>query len=212
MQHSEEKELMDRADAPPRLLEEDLNNLCTINQVLGAKRGIFKLLGATIEKNRMKEFSLLDVGTGSADIPVAIVRWARRRGLAARIVALDRHPFTAAIARRRAEKYPEIAIVRADGFAPPFAAASFDFVLASQVLHHFSEPEITALLRLWAGTARRALLVSDLVRHPLAYFGIKLLTSIFTTNEMTRTDAPLSVRRAFTVNEWRTIFRRAGVG
>src|SRR4051812_43485706 len=131
MQHSDEEELMDRPDAPPRLLEGDLNNLCTINQVLGAKRGIFKLLAATIEKDVMKDFSLLDVGTGSADIPVAIVRWARRRGLKARIVALDRHPLTATVARRRVEEYPEIAIVRADGFAPPFAAGSFDFVLAS---------------------------------------------------------------------------------
>jgi len=160
----------------------------------------------------MREFSLLDVGTGSADIPIAIVEWARRRGLAARIAALEPHPVTAAVARRRAADYPEIAIIRADGFMPPFKPGAFDFVLASQVLHHFSEDEITALLRVWAETARRALLVSDLVRHPLAYCGIKLLTVLFTMNEMTRVDAPLSVRRAFTVEEWCSLFRRAGVG
>ncbi|HEY6197400.1 MAG TPA: methyltransferase domain-containing protein [Candidatus Binatia bacterium] len=212
MQHSDEKELMDSPGASPRLLEADLGNLRTLNRVLGAKRGIFKFLAATLDPNGMKEFSLLDVGTGSADIPIAIVEWARKRGLAARIAALEPHPVTAAVARRRAADYPEIAIIRADGFVPPFKPGSFDFVLASQVLHHFSEDQITTLLRVWAETARRALLVSDLVRHPLAYCGIKLLTVLFTTNQMTRVDAPLSVRRAFTVEEWRSLFRRAGVG
>ncbi|HEY1268508.1 MAG TPA: methyltransferase domain-containing protein [Candidatus Binatia bacterium] len=212
MRHSEEKELMDSPGASPRLLEGDLGNLRALNRVLGAKRGIFKFLSATVEQNRMREFSLLDVGTGSADIPIAIVEWARKRGLAARIVALEAHPITAVVARRRVADYPEIAIVRADGFKPPFKPGAFDFVLASQVLHHFSEDEITALLRAWAETARRALLVSDLVRHPLAYVGIRLITILFTRNEMTRVDAPLSVRRAFTVDEWRNLFRRAGVG
>ena len=212
MRHSDEKELMDLAEAPRRVLEGDLHNLRTINRVLGARRGIFKLLAATLDKRGAKAFSLLDVGTGSADIPMAIVEWARKRGLAARIVALEPHAVTAAVARRRAADYPEIAVVRADGFMPPFKRGAFDFVLASQVLHHFSEAEITALLRVWAGIARRALLVGDLVRHPLAYCGIKLLTILFTTNAMTRVDAPLSVRRAFTVDEWRKIFRRAAVG
>src|SRR5690349_14672982 len=120
MRHSEQSELMDLPDVAPELLEGDLSNLRLLNRTLGAKRGIFKLLAATIERNRLREFSLLDVGTGSADIPVAIVDWARRRGVAARIVALERHPVTAAIAQRRAEAYPEIAIVRADACAPPF--------------------------------------------------------------------------------------------
>jgi SAM-dependent methyltransferase len=212
MKHSEESELMDRPGVSSRLLEGDLSNLRTLNRALGAKRGIFKFLAATIAKEGLREFSLLDVGTGSADIPVAIVQWARKKGLAARIVALERHPVTATVARRRAGDYPEIAIVRADAFAPPFAPGVFDFVLTSQVLHHFPEQKIPALLRLWATLARRALLVSDLIRHPLAYCGIKVLTTIFTRNAITRTDAPLSVRRAFTVDEWREIFRRAGVG
>jgi len=212
MRHSEQSELMDEPGVPAGVLESDLGNLRLLNRALGAKRGIFKFLAATIARDGLKEFSLLDVGTGSADIPVAIVRWARKRGIAARIVALDRHPVTASVARRRAGGYREITVVRGDAFAPPFKARAFDFVLASQVLHHFPADEIPDVLRRWAGLARGALLVSDLIRHPLAYAGIKLLTALFTTNPMTRTDAPLSVRRAFTVNEWREIFQRAGVG
>jgi hypothetical protein len=103
-------------------------------------------------------------------------------------------------------------IIRGDGLAPPFQPASFDFVLASQLLHHFTEEKIVTLLRTWSQLARRAIIVSDLVRHPVAYHGIRLITKICTRNVMTRTDAPLSVRRAFTMAEWRELFRRAEVG
>ena len=106
----------------------------------------------------------------------------------------------------------EISVVRADAAAPPFAPASFDFVLASQFLHHFSEEKNIALLRTWSSLARRAIMIADLVRHPLAYYGIRCLTHLFTRNIMTLTDAPLSVQRAFTPAEWSELFRRAAVG
>jgi len=85
-------------------------------------------------------------------------------------------------------------------------------VLSSQLLHHFSDSQIIAALRTWARLARRAIIVNDLVRHPLAYHGIRLVTKTFTRNEMTRTDAPRSVQRACTISEWRELFRRANIG
>jgi len=63
-----------------------------------------------------------------------------------------------------------------------------------------------------ARLARKAILVSDLVRDPLAYYGIRLITRLFMRNEMTRFDGPLSVRRALTIKEWRALFREAAVG
>jgi ubiquinone/menaquinone biosynthesis C-methylase UbiE len=108
--------------------------------------------------------------------------------------------------------YPEIGLVRGDGRALPLASDAVDFVLSSQMLHHFSEDDIINLLRGWSRVARRAIIIGDLVRHPLAYHGIRLVTKVFTRNIMTRNDAPLSVQRAFTLEEWRDLFERAGIG
>ena len=211
MKRSLEREMLDQPELPASLLEDDLRNLRMINRSLGAARGVLGCLAAHIEENHLAGFTLLDVGAGSGDISARIARWARRKGVSARIVALERNPVAAQAARRLTAGWPEISVLRADGFSPPFFPGAFDFVFVSQVLHHFSEDEIVRLLRTWAGLAQRALLVSDLVRHPLAYYGIRLLTG-FSRNVMTRTDAPLSVRRAFTPNEWQEIFRRADVG
>lgn len=212
MRRSRQKEMMDFPGNPKELLVEDLHNLRIINRYLGGYRGVIKGLKRLVGEAKMRRFSLLDVGTGSADIPRVIVQWARNRGIEATVVALEPEPVTAEEAAHQTRQVPEITVVRGDGEAPPFRSASFDFVLSSQLLHHFPEEKIIVLLKTWSGLARKAILVSDLVRDPLAYYGIRVITHLFTRNQMTRFDGPLSVRRALTLNEWRKLFREAAVG
>ena len=212
MKRSTEKEMMDLPGNSRELLVEDLRNLRIINRYLGGYRGIIKGLKRLVGKHRISRFSLLDVGTGSADIPRVIVQWARNKGIYARVIALEPEAVTAQEAAHQTQQWPEITVIRGDGMAPPFKTASFDFVLSSQVLHHFPEEKIIVLLKTWSGLARKAILVSDLVRDPLAYCGIRVITQLFTRNEMTRFDGPLSVKRALTLNEWRKLFREAAIG
>jgi SAM-dependent methyltransferase len=245
MRRSQQKEMMDLAGNPKEVLAEDLRNLRILNRYLGGYRSVLHGLDRLVGTGKLSRFSLLDVGTGSGDIPTRITHWAQQRGIKASIVALEPEPVTARIAAiltqqqtnppfvSLGQRLPSavipaeagiqceneghspnlgISVVRGDGHEPPFRAASFDFVLASQLLHHFSEEKIVALLRTWSRLARRAIIVSDLVRHPVAYYGIRFLTKLFTRNIMTLTDAPLSVQRAFTMAEWRELFLRAEIG
>jgi Methyltransferase domain len=231
MKRSTEKEMMDLPGNPKELLVEDLRNLRIINRYLGGYRGVMKGLKLLVRRDGMNRFSLLDVGTGSGDIPKVIVRWAWNQGIEARVVALEPEPVTARVAATLTQEQINppfipllqrgkegdfrrcgILVVRGDGMAPPFSPASFDFILASQMLHHFTEEKVIAQLKTWSRLARRAIIVSDLVRHPMAYHGIRLLTKLFTHNVMTLTDAPLSVQRAFTMAEWHELFRRAEIG
>lgn len=212
MKRSTAREMMDSPDNPRELLEDDLRNLRIINRYLGNYRAVLGALKRLIEEQKLRSFSLLDVGTGSGDIPALIASWARRNHLAAQLIGLDPEPITLNTAVNQTHDYHEIALVRGDGRALPFASDSVDFVLSSQMLHHFSEEDIIDLLRAWSRVARRAIIICDLVRHPLAYHGIRLVTKAFTRNIMTRTDGPLSVQRAFTLEEWRELFERAGIG
>jgi len=230
MKRSGEKEMMDFPGQPRELLEDDLKNLRLINRYLGGCRCVVRGIEQSVRRHRLQSFALLDVGTGSGDIPARITEWAQQRGIKTSIVALEPDPVTARVAATLTQQTNPpfipllqrgkegdfrrcgISVVRGDATAPPFAAGSFDFVLTSQLLHHFNDEQIIALLRTWARLARRAILVADLVRHPVAYYGIRLLTTIFTRNRMTRTDAPLSVQRACTIAEWTDLLRRADVG
>jgi ubiquinone/menaquinone biosynthesis C-methylase UbiE len=211
MRRSLEKEMMDLPGNSRELLEEDLANLRTINRSLGAYRGVLRYLRGVTRAGRIRAFSLLDLGTGAGDIPAALARWARKEGIDVKIVGLDLDQVTLDVAGEQTQSCPEVSLVRADVFRLPFLPSSFDFVHASQLLHHFTEDEIVALLKDCSTIARRGILVSDLVRHPLAYYGISALARLFSRNKMTRTDAPLSVKRAFTLGEWRALFSRAGL-
>ncbi|MGH7794947.1 MAG: methyltransferase domain-containing protein [Candidatus Binatia bacterium] len=212
MRRSAEAEMMDLPGQPRELLIGDLRNLRRLNRYLGCYRNVLAGLAGALRGQGIREFTLLDLGTGSADVPATIVGWARRRKLTAQISCLEREAITVEQAAIRTRNFFEITVVRGDALAPPFAPRSFDFVLASQLLHHFSTAQIVGLLRTWAELARRAVIIGDLVRHPLAYHGIRLLTNTFTRNVMTRTDAPLSVRRSLTIEEWQDVLRQADIG
>src|SRR5262245_6471858 len=210
MKRSSASEMMDAPDVAPGLLIDDLRNLRLLNRHLGNYRNVLGGLARMIDGR--PHFTLLDVGTGSGDVAGAVVVWARRMGVGVRVSGIDANRIAAAQAVEQTRPFGEISILRGDAAALPFRAAAFDFVLASQLLHHFSEEAIVALLRHWAGVARRGIIVSDLIRHPMPYYGIRLLTHVWTRNVMTRCDAPLSVQRGFTRAEWRRLFDAAGVG
>ncbi|MEO6165575.1 MAG: methyltransferase domain-containing protein [Candidatus Binatia bacterium] len=212
MKRSYEKEMMDLAGNSPVLLADDLRNLRLLNRYLRGSRSVTLALWRVLGREPLKHLSILDVGTGSADIPAAIYARARRRNIAAKIIGLEADPVTARIAAHRTQQHAALKIIQGDAAAPPFSPGSFDFVVASQFLHHFSEAKIIDLIKQWAKLARRGVIISDLVRHPLAYHGIRWLTRLTTRNIMTLTDAPLSVRRAFTFKEWRDLLRQADVG
>ncbi|MBM4263398.1 MAG: methyltransferase domain-containing protein [Deltaproteobacteria bacterium] len=212
MERSYDKEMMDLPDNLPEILAEDLNNLRILNRYLSGSRSVMSALQQAVGDELPKELSILDVGTGSADIPAAIFAWAKRRKVAANIVAVEADWITARIAADQTRKLGAIKIIRADARALPFSPGSFDFVIASQFLHHFSEDRIIELLKHWATLGRRAIVISDLIRSPIAYFGIRLLTKLATRNVMTLIDAPLSVRRAFTFSEWHRLLSQADIG
>ena len=202
--------MMDAPEMPRELLIDDLRNLRLLNRYLGNYRNVLRGLAKLAGKQN--HFSLLDVGTGSGDVPRAIVQWTRRAGLRARVSGLEANRIAVAQAADQIRQFGEISLVRGDAGTLPFRPASFDFVLASQLLHHYSEERVISLLRQWAVVARQGIIISDLIRHPLPYYGIRLLTRLFTRNVMTLTDAPLSVRRGFTMGEWKKLFDSAEVG
>src|SRR5574341_586210 len=183
---SNEAELMDGSDYTPDELIDNLGDLRRVNRLLGGTGALTKHLFPMIEELNGRPVRLLDVGTGSADIPAKIVRWARARGIRVEFIVLDLNEIAARVARTQTANYPEIKVVCADAMNLPFADRSFDFVLASLFLHHFENDGAAALIRSFARVSRVAFVVNDLRRHPVAYYSIKLLTQIFTRNRLVR--------------------------
>lgn len=191
-------------------LEGLLDDLKIVNHYLGNGRAVLKHLAAMSAETADDGFTVLDVATGSADIPVAIAEWARKAGIHVGITAVDLDPLTINIARKRSESYPEITFAVADGFALPFADQRFDYVLFSKTAHHFPDDMVVRLIKEFSRVARRGYLIVDLRRSRIAYFLIFLMTRIFSRNRLSRSDGPLSVLKSFTTGELAALASRSG--
>lgn len=101
--------------------------------------------------------------------------------------------------------------VIADAFALPFRTTSFDFVLTSLFLHHFTDEQVVQLLRGFHAVARRALLVCDLERHIAPYLFLRTSRLFFDWDEITVHDGTVSVRAAFEAEELLHLSKQAGL-
>lgn len=211
------RELMDDPGCPEDELRAELAGLERLNRFLGAHRFVRDFLERALPLWRARRrpgepLRILDVATGSADIPRAAATWAAPRGVVVSVVAIDRHPRTVAIARHAAAAPggPRIRIVRADARALPFADASFDICLCSLALHHLEPEEVPDALRALDRIGRIGFLAVDLVRSQAACAGVWLLTHL-AGSRFNRYDGMLSVRRASTWDEYRRLAAAAGI-
>jgi SAM-dependent methyltransferase len=199
-------ELMDRPQPVSAELDTDLHNLRQLNRYFGSYRLIQHFLRRWLRPGT--RLRLLDLATGSGDIPRLVVDYARRIGAVVRVDAVDQQPSTVEIARRLSADYPEIEFIEGDVLT--FEREPYDIVLCSLALHHFSEADAVTVLRHCRELSQRYVLVADLRRGWLATAGVYLLTSVFFREPMTQTDARLSAERAFSFAEFRSLAQRAG--
>jgi 2-polyprenyl-3-methyl-5-hydroxy-6-metoxy-1,4-benzoquinol methylase len=207
------EELMDEPGRPPSELAHALSDLRGVNRWLGGTRVVLRHLARLIYRDPRESYRVLDIGTGSGDIPLSILRWAKARGIGIEIVATDNHPTTLELARRHTAEAREITIEQADALALPYGDRTFDIALCSTALHHFdAEEDVVRVLREMDRVTRIGFIVNDLARSRAALVGARLLAAtVWRHHVLTRHDGPLSVRRAFTPAELRRFASMAGL-
>ncbi len=206
-----EAEWMDADGVDARELRKSLRFIRQVNALFGYTRATLSHLARFSRGWRRGErIEIVDLATGSADVPLAIVRWGERRGFDVRVVGIDRHEKTVHAARDATVNEPRIRIVQGDALRLPFDAGSFDYAICSMFLHHLSDQEAEAVLRAMGALSRRGIIAADLLRHRRAHAWISLFT--LAANPIVRHDARISVRQAFSKPEVLALRERAGIG
>ena len=199
-------EMMDRPQPVSAELERDLERLRQLNRWFGS----YRLISFFMRRWMMPgaQMRIVDLATGSGDIPRLLVDYARRIGAHVTVDAIDQQPATLEIARSLSSDYPEISCHAAN--IMDWDASGYDIALCSLALHHFSEDDAVKLLRRCRALSERFVLVSDLRRGFLLQTGVYLLTALIFREPMTRFDARLSAQRSFSFGEMRELAVRAG--
>ena len=203
---SRQDEQMDAADLAPAVYEKVLHDLARVNRFTFTAWPALAFLKRAV--GDAKRFRLMDVGFGDGDVLRAVARWARKRGIEAKLVGVDLNEKSVKAARDATP--PDMAIdYRAGDYADQ--TGPFDFVISSQVTHHMTDPQLLAFLRYMEAEARRGWLICDLHRLAFSYWGFPLLARLLMVHRIVREDGQLSIARSFRKPEWEDYLRQAEI-
>lgn len=209
---TEAAELLDAPVHDPDELAGNLRDIRLVNRLGGGIGTVLRHLpGLVAVVPQGRPVTILDLATGSGDIPRAVAAWAARHGRAVHITASDSSAEILEAAQRRLAGTSGVTFARWDARAVPMPNGSFDIVLCSLAIHHFSPDEAVLVLREMHRLAGIGFVVND-IRRSVPGFVVAWATSrVATRNRLTRHDMPLSVRRAYTPGELRALCAEAGV-
>lgn len=190
-----EPELLDHTE--PAEARRNLADLVRINRNFGGHSTVRKTLAAVARVG--EQFTLLDVGAASGDT----ARLVRQQYPGSSVTSLDYNMVNLELA-------PQPKVI-ADAFRLPLVPGSFDYVLCSSFLHHFSDQQVSELLRNFYAVARKALLVIDLERHMLPYLFLRASQPFYGWGRITVHDGQISVRAAFRKRELLKLAKQAGI-
>jgi len=209
---------MQRVDAP-EILDSDV---CTardahcalavigrVNRWFGGVATTQKMVERAARATGTKQFSLLEVAAGLGELPELVRLNLARRGINLHVTLLDRSQSHLPVKNgNRENSIARSQGIVADALALPFGDGAFDLVSCSLFAHHLSARQLAQFIREGLRVSRRALLINDLIRHPvhlsLAYASYPLMR-----NRVAWLDGLTSVRRAYVPEEIRSILASA---
>ncbi len=208
------RELIDGDDFDQEEYQTMLRQLDLINQLSRGYSPTLKALAGIVAKNPGRKLRILDIGFGHGDTLRAIRTWADRRDLDLELTGVDLNPRAAEIARKATPSEMRIEYKTSDVFDLATGGDSdkrYDVMINALFMHHLDDDQIVRLLAWMTEQAGLAWFINDLHRHPIAYHFIKHATRLAGFNRLIRNDAPLSVARSFSSDDWRMYAQQARV-
>ena len=204
MQRVDAPEILDSDACSPADVEISMRDMGRVNRWFGGVATTQKMVERVAQASGMKHLSLLEVAAGSAEIPEIVRQRLARRGITLDLTLLDR----AQSHFPQGNHAPRNHSVVADALAMPFGDAAFDLVSCSLFAHHLNEQQVAQFVREGLRVSCQALLINDLIRHPLhlalAFAGYPIMRS-----RIAWLDGLTSVRRAYVPQEIRSMIESA---
>lgn len=205
-------ELMDDPMLDPREHDRAMRGLRRINLLSDSAGILWKPIARLAGRIEDRPLRMLDVATGAGDVPLALLKKARRHGVTLTMDACDVSDQAILNGQSLANAAGEdIRFFKHDVLRDELPGG-YDIVTCSLFLHHVPTEQAAPLLARLARAANRLLLVNDLERGvtglTMARIGVRLLSR----SPVVHVDGPRSVRAAFSITEVRELARAARLG
>lgn len=195
---TEEAEIMDDFSLEGEELTDALNQIANINQLLGGNKltlqGVKQLLKKT---DISKSITIADIGCGNGDMLRMLSKYGKKKGIQFKLIGVDANAFTINYAKSLSTEYSNIEYICLDIFSEEFTRLPYDIVLCTLTLHHFTNDQISLLLKTLHANASVGIVVNDLHRSKMAYRLFEIIAATFNLNKMSREDGLVSILRGF---------------
>jgi len=193
MRRVDTPEILDSDDCPPAEAAVSLRDLGRINRWFGGVSTTQSMIERVSRQTGRKHFSLLEVASGPGEVPQIVAQKLQRQGITLEITLLD---------RLRSHLVEGSCAVVGDALALPFSDNAFDLIGCSLFAHHLDPDKLRHFVREALRVSRCAVLINDLVRHPL-HLALVYVGFLFMRTRVSRVDGVASVRRAYVPREIR---------
>jgi 2-polyprenyl-3-methyl-5-hydroxy-6-metoxy-1,4-benzoquinol methylase len=166
-------EIMDDPGLDVASHREALAGLARINRFSGSLGVLWPELLALAKTIPDRPLRVLDVATGSGDVPAALVRKAAKEGVRIEVLGVDVSQVAIAEAEVRAElgQHENMRFQMLDVLQDPLPTG-YDAITCSLFLHHLDDADAVGLLKQMKAAAGRLVLVNDLVRSRANYLQV----------------------------------------
>lgn len=199
-------ERMDDPGIDPAEHRRALAGLARINRFTDSAGVLWPSI-CTLSRSLGRAVRVLDVATGSGDVPAGLLRKANRAGVPLEVAGCDISPTAVAAA---AANCPGGRFFAHDALRDPLPAG-FDVATCSLFLHHLSSDDAVSLLARMRDAAGSLVLVNDLSRSRFNFLAVWAACHALTRSPVVRFDGPASVRSAFTPAEALALAEKAGL-
>ncbi len=212
-------EQIDDAALPYHDVRHSMADLARTNQLFGGVETVHWYLSRMLRSYpKDQTVRILDIATGSGDIPRRLIDWGEQRGIRIEITAVDNQRAMLQMARESLSEHGDasgdrerLQFVQADALSLPFPPRSFDFALCALAFHHFGFEDSARVLAVMDQLTTGGFVVSDLRRDLPTLWTVQAGMHLLGAHPVTRHDGPASVRRAFTPREYAKIVAISGV-
>lgn len=195
---SEQAEIMDDFDLQGHEMELLLNDLKTVNTLLGGTNitldGITQLLDSC---DQSKPITILDIGCGDGEILRKCAELGDKLGIQFELIGLDGNEHILKTARKKSLKLPNIRFKTIDILKEDALIPDCDIALCTLFLHHFPNDTVIQILHGLLRKAKAGVVVNDLERSKVAFWLFKLFSFVFLRTKIAKHDGLVSIARAF---------------
>jgi 2-polyprenyl-3-methyl-5-hydroxy-6-metoxy-1,4-benzoquinol methylase len=196
---TESRERMDNPDCDPDELRNTYRQFGRVNAWISQWDYIYKSkIRPQLQHNAQN--TLLDIGFGGGDIPIALARWATEDGFNLSITAVDPDPrainFVAEL------DYPSnITFLQCGISELNPSEEQFDFVISNHLIHHLKKKELLNILEQSRALSTTSVIFNDLRRSNWAYLLFNIFSRPIFRSSFITEDGLTSIKRSYTQKE-----------